>query len=147
MFLIINTSEQNRTIIGLIKGPSFIAKKTWQTKYHDSEKLLPEIKKLFKKSLSRAKNLVLGKNNLTQLKGIIIVNGPGAFSSVRAGVIVANTLAYALNIPVAGVKLTEFKNLKELAKIGERRLKKNKGVNIVEPFYGKEPNITKSRKK
>ena len=147
MILLINTAQPNQTTIGLIKSSSFVSKKTWQTKYHESEKLLPEIDKLFKKSLPRTKNLVLGKNNLTQLKGIIVVNGPGAFSSVRAGVIIANTLAYTLNIPAASVKLTEFRNFKELVKIGESRLRGVKRAQIIEPFYGKEPNITKSKSK
>lgn len=136
MILLINTAQQNQTTIGLIKSSSFIAKKTWTSKFHQSEKLLPEIDKLFKK----------GKNNLTQLKGIIVVNGPGSFSAVRIGVSTANALSYALKIPAAAVKLTEFESLDELIKIGEKRLKRVKQPQIIEPFYSKEPNITKSKK-
>jgi len=139
MFLFINTAQQNKTTIGLKKSSSFIIEKTWPTKYHESEKLLPEIDKLFKKS----------KNVLTQVKGLVVVNGPGGFSSVRIGVTVANTLAYVLKIPVASVKLTEFESFKELIEIGESRLKlvcrgdrKIKKPQIIKPFYGKEPNIT-----
>jgi tRNA A37 threonylcarbamoyladenosine modification protein TsaB len=40
---------------------------------------------------------------LTELTGIVADVGPGGFSAVKAGVTMAKTLAYALNLPVAGV--------------------------------------------
>lgn len=40
---------------------------------------------------------------LDELTGIVADLGPGGFSAVKAGVTMAKTLAYALNLPVAGV--------------------------------------------
>jgi tRNA A37 threonylcarbamoyladenosine modification protein TsaB len=40
---------------------------------------------------------------LDELTGIVADLGPGGFSAVKAGVTMVKTLAYALNLPVAGV--------------------------------------------
>lgn len=134
MILIVNTANLNQTAIALSCDDFIIAKNNFKSKYNEAEKLLPEIAKLIKES----------KKGLADLRGVIVVNGPGGFSALRIGVAVANAMAYALKIPVASVKLSEFNNLKELIEIGETRLKKIKRLQIVEPFYGKEPNITTS---
>jgi len=137
MILTINTAQQNQTTVAISRSGDVVAKKSWKVKFHESEKLLPAIDKLIKQS----------NNKLTDLKGIIVVIGPGGFSALRIGITIANTLAYTLKIPITGVKLTEFNTLEELLKIGENRLYKTKSSKIIAPFYGKEPNITKSKNK
>ena len=83
------------------------------------------------------------KVNLKQLQAITVVIGPGSFSSLRIGVVVANTLAWALKIPVFGLKAGELKNERELFKIINNKLKNiRKRFKIVLPFYNQEPNIT-----
>jgi tRNA threonylcarbamoyl adenosine modification protein YeaZ len=42
------------------------------------------------------------------LTHIACVIGPGGFASIRTGITAANTLAYALGIPLAGVHLSEL---------------------------------------
>ena len=42
-----------------------------------------------------------------KLDSIIVVNGPGSFTSVRLGVTIAKTLAYTLNIPIRTVTYLE----------------------------------------
>jgi tRNA threonylcarbamoyladenosine biosynthesis protein TsaB len=60
-------------------------------------------------------NLLLEEQNakLKDLKSIYVNLGPGSFTGIRAGVAVANTLAWSLNIPVFGfnksLKKTDFK--------------------------------------
>ncbi len=56
----------------------------------ESEKLLPAISDLLKKSRRR----------FNEIEGVAVVCGPGPFSAVRIGVTVANTLAKILNVPV-----------------------------------------------
>ena len=74
------------------------------------------------------------------LKGIVVFKGPGSFTGLRIGVTVANTLSYALNIPVVGSTGEEW--LSE----GLKLLKANQNHKVVVPTYGGEANITKPRK-
>jgi len=52
---------------------------------------------------------ILKKNNITtnDLNEIIVVNGPGSFTGVRIGVVIAKTLAYSLNIPIKTITSLE----------------------------------------
>ena len=135
MILIINTADQKQVFIGLVNKGELVVKKKFQAQYRQAEKLLIETDKLLKVQSSKPK----------AIKGIVVVNGPGPFTALRIGVITANTLAWALKIPVASIKLTEFENIEKLVKISEEKIKKAKVGTIIEPFYGKEPNITRRR--
>src|SRR3989338_10460351 len=42
---------------------------------------------------------------LVSIKGIVVTLGPGSFSAVRIGVVIANTLAWAFKLPVLGYKI------------------------------------------
>ncbi len=136
MILIINTADIKKVFIGLANIGGLVAKKHFVAQYQQAEKLLPEIDKLFKKQAYKPSNL----------QAIFVVNGPGPFTALRIGVVTANTLAWALKIPVAGVKLNEFKNINELIKKGFAQINKARVGDSVEPFYGKEPNITQRKK-
>lgn len=95
-----------------------------------SEKLLPEIKSFFKKQ----------KAGFDQITKIAVVTGPGGFSRIRSAVAVANALAFALKVPIAGINKTEVpKDMKNLKVLPMKKM--------VEPRYGKQPNITMSRSK
>ncbi|MFZ4631610.1 MAG: hypothetical protein ACOYL8_00190 [Patescibacteria group bacterium] len=123
MTLYINTSLPNEIIIKIIKDDKDLFIKKIKAERKQSEKLLPSINNL----------LISKKIKLNQLKKIIVANFGGSFTSLRIGVITANALAYALNIPVEA----EIKN------------KKNKSFSkysLVEPIYDREPNIGISKK-
>lgn len=132
MILLINTADEKKVFLGLVKQGKLLAKKEFLAQYQQAEKLLLAIDKLLK----------VKKYKLKDVKGIVVVSGPGPFTALRIGVVTANTLAFALKIPVAGIKLTEFTNLSSLVKMSEQKIKKGKVGNIIEPFYNKEPNIT-----
>lgn len=132
MFLFINTAEQEKITACLLGSNGKVFKqKTVQNLKAKSNQLLILIDKLF------LTNKIVAK----KIKGIIIVTGPGAFSRLRTGVVTANTLAFALKIPIAGVNLQEADNLEKIIILGMKKIAKG-GDKIVEPFYGKEPNIT-----
>ena len=82
------------------------------------------------------------QKTVADLKGVVVVVGRGRFTATRVATTVANTLAWGLKIPVAGVKLDEFSGYDQLAAVGEKKIKTAKQGSIVEPFYGKEPSIT-----
>lgn len=52
---------------------------------------------------------ILRENNYTKndIKEIIIVNGPGSFTGVRIGVVIAKTLAYTLKVPIKTITSLE----------------------------------------
>lgn len=76
---------------------------------------------------------------LSQGEGIIVAKGPGAFTALRVGVTIANTLAYALHIPVLGIERLEAVDAKTLETLFSRPFGQ------IEPDYGRPPHIT-SRK-
>jgi tRNA A37 threonylcarbamoyladenosine modification protein TsaB len=129
LILIINTAIQNQVSVFLTDGVKIIKK----TAKIPAEKSLHLIDELLKKN----------KIKIDNIKGIAVVSGPGSFTAVRFGIVIANVLGFIFKIPVVGIKLNEFKNDQELVKIAFKKLNKAKIGKIVLPFYGKEPNITK----
>ena len=136
MILFINTADQNEVTLALVLNGNIVIKKTFLAKYRQAELLLPEIKKLFLNSQSGQK----------ALRGIVVVSGPGPFSALRIGISTANALAYALNLPIVGVKLSEISKESNLGIFVSNIFKKAKREFIVKPFYGAEPNITSKKR-
>jgi len=132
MFFIINTAIQGATSVVLVKGDSFY-KKTAAGK--ESGKILVLLDKLLKKIKAKKEDLA----------GVVVGNGPGPFTSVRQGVVVANALGRLLDIPIIGVRAEEFNLDKKSVADYEAKLKKSKAGKIVLPFYDREPNITKPK--
>ena len=132
MILYINTSDEEKVALALGKAEKLIAKREFKAKYRQSEKLMPAIDLLLTKT----------KIKLSDLEGVVVVNGPGPFTATRIGVTVANALAYGLNIKIAGLRADEFDNIEETVSGGWEKLSKTKKGKIIEPVYDREPNIT-----
>lgn len=130
MILYIDTSK-SETKIALFENKRILAKKVWLSDKNQSEELLSEIDDLIK-SIHR---------NKLDLKGIIVVNGPGSYTGLRVGLSTANALAFSLNILVKDVSSGQ-NNYSELEL-------KSKNVNhfkrSVMPKYLYEPKITKPK--
>src|SRR5258708_32269970 len=94
MKLYIDSSDREKIIVG-------INEKIFETVAKDStsQKLLPFIEQILKKE----------KIELDELKEIIVNTGPGSFTGLRVGVAVANTLGWALKIPVNGKDINKNK--------------------------------------
>jgi tRNA threonylcarbamoyl adenosine modification protein YeaZ len=100
-FLGINTATA-KTSVALVEnadgGGKFktVFASRWESKRNEAEKLIPQIKIALKK---------------TAPDYIFAVGGPGAFTSLRIGVTVANTLAYLYNAPIISCSTTDFLRL------------------------------------
>jgi tRNA threonylcarbamoyladenosine biosynthesis protein TsaB len=128
MILFLDTSDPAQTAVYLLSKDSIKAH-IWPSQYSQQEKLHGEIAKFLKKY----------KVSMQKLDKVGVVTGPGPFSRVRTGVVTANTLGYALNIPVVGIKKTQELDFKAVLK--------DKGQKSVEVFYDRAPNISKPKKK
>jgi len=132
MYLYIDTTEKDSFDIVLIDEKSVIKKKTVKSHRKHSEKLLKSIEQI----------LLSNKSCLKDLEGVIVVRGPGSFTSLRIGIATANALAFGLGISIAGVDKHEDldKIVSSIEKLFQRK------PSIVIPKYGKEPHITESKK-
>jgi tRNA A37 threonylcarbamoyladenosine modification protein TsaB len=84
------------------------------------------------------------KDDIASASGIIVVRGPGSFSAIRAGVLIANLLSRTLGKPLYGITVPESTNLESvITEIESGKLEKLK---YADPIYDSEPNITKSKK-
>lgn len=82
------------TQIALIEGDKIIKEKAWESANNEAERLLPEIAKLTK--------------GFEGIDKIIVVKGPGSFTGIRIGVVVANTIAYLKKIKIYTVNTFDF---------------------------------------
>ena len=87
MKLFIDTSDRNKIIVGIDERRFETA-----SKEGSSQKLLPFIEEILNKE---------GKE-IKEVTEIEVNTGPGSFTGLRVGVSVANTLGWALGIPVNG---------------------------------------------
>ncbi len=76
---------------------------------------------------------------LNNISKIVVNRGPGSFTSVRVGVVLANTLSYSLKIPVIGVDSFTPEKKEDYLEL----LKQSSKEEFIKPFYYKEANITK----
>lgn len=83
---------------------------------------------------------LLSRNTLqlADLTGLVVYKGPGSFTGLRIGITVANSLGYALGIPILGVGEVDW-HIEHLPM-------HFKTDTIVIPEYGQEATITKPRK-
>ncbi|MFZ5363982.1 MAG: hypothetical protein ACOZAG_00650 [Patescibacteria group bacterium] len=132
IILAINTAAEEESAVFLFDGEKIVKEKIGSQK----DKLLFSVDKILKKGRVKVKDLF----------GVLIVSGPGAFTAVRQGVVLANTFGYLLGVPVIGLKKDEFRKEKEFLEKGYGKIMKTKKGKLVLPTYGKEPNITKPKK-
>ena len=134
--LFIDTSKAKQLDVFLISEKKVITRQHLKGDYKVSEYLLKMIVQTVKS----------GKVKLAGLKGIVTVTGPGAFTSLRIAVAVANTLAFALQIPVASLIKKNDYTEDQMIKLAWQKIKVAKIGNYIKPYYDKQPNITKSKK-
>lgn len=78
----------------------------------------------------------------TDLKKIIVCSGPGSFTGIRVGIALSQAIGYTLNIPVISIE----KNKSPRSPEDYQKLWKLKSGKKLSLNYGREPNITKTKK-
>ena len=97
MYLIICTIRKE-SFVGLLNENETSVFNKWFSQNNQSEELLSKINILLKSS----------KTDIKNIKGIIVINGPGSYTGIRVGVVTANTLSFSLNVPVVGINILEI---------------------------------------
>jgi tRNA threonylcarbamoyladenosine biosynthesis protein TsaB len=77
---------------------------------------------------------------IRNIEGIGVYQGPGSFTGLRIGLVVLNTIADTLKVPIVGVVGADWE------KKARDRLGNHENDMIVLPIYGAEANITQPRK-
>lgn len=99
MKLYIDTTDRNKIKISIIKNNKEIISKEDSVGIN-SDSLL----ELLEKTLRQAS---LTTSDITEIG---VERGPGSYTGARIGVTVANTLSFALQIPVNGKRLSRLEN-------------------------------------
>lgn len=132
MKILFINSATNRTAVALMeilpgKNVRALFEKTWDSNRDEAEKLIPAISAALKKCVPgrRAVTGRIAPNPGRQGKTgrpdrILVVSGPGSFTGLRIGVTIANTMAFALKIPVSGISTFEYLR----TRISEKHAKK-----------------------
>jgi tRNA threonylcarbamoyladenosine biosynthesis protein TsaB len=132
MILYINTSIREYLEFALVnKGKVFLLKK--KVGIRQSEKALSLLDSFLKKN----------KFKLTDIKKIVVNRGPGSFTSVRLGIVLANTLSLGLKVSLVGIDNLELNNNEDYLNLNKLKFSKD----FVRPYYDRDPDITKSKKK
>lgn len=141
MILLIHTLRREGVELALGQKGKLIRQLRQPVRQARTEVLTPAVDQLLKQA----------KVRLSELTGVVVATGPGGFSAVRSGVVVANALGLALGIPVAGVE-GEFAGVQDMFSSDRfsralQTLKRTRKPIFARPSYGAEPHITQAKKK
>lgn len=129
MILVLQTTVLGRISVWLVRDRRIIASRKVEIEWHGSDRALAVVDQTLRQK----------KKSVNDIKSIIIVRGPGSFTAVRTGLIIANTLGMLLRIPVRGIvvkhRLSNDEVLFQAAMAGKKNF-------LLRPWYGKSPNIT-----
>ena len=92
MILAIRTDKPEAEVYLLAASGEVVASDSWLADRRLSQELLPHLESL------------LGSTGgaLSDVRGVVVWQGPGSFTGLRIGMTVANALAYGLGVPVVG---------------------------------------------
>ena len=126
MLIITIRTDKPDAEIGLYEDNQQLAYETWTAHRQLAETIHLKLKEL----------LETNSKIINDIEGIVAFVGPGSFTGLRIGLTVANTLAYALNIPIAGGQEPNW------LETGIETLINKPSREVVMPEYGAAPHIT-----
>lgn len=134
MTLVLQTIVAGWIFVWLIEKKNILGTSRIAVEWHGSDRALAVVDQTLRQH----------KKSVQDIQKIIVVRGPGSFTAVRTGLIIANTLGMMLRIPIHGIvtkhQLDDAEVLQQATTAGVRG-------KIVKPWYGKSPNITKPKPK
>ncbi len=98
MFVLFIDTVTPRNRIGILREKEILYQHAWLANQNEAEMLLPTIQNSLEKSGHKLKDIT----------HILAVTGPGRFTSTRVGITIANTIAYGLQVPIAGIHRLEL---------------------------------------
>lgn len=131
MVLYINTTERDFLKFALIDNKSEVFLFSKNVGNKQSENMIFLLNKFLKSQ----------RVKLGGISKIIVNRGPGSFTSVRIGIVLANTLSYSLKISVIGVENFNPEKNEDYLEL----LRCESKEEFVKPFYYKDANITKPK--
>jgi tRNA threonylcarbamoyladenosine biosynthesis protein TsaB len=123
-------SDKPEAEIGLYDATQQLAYETWQAHRELSVTIHKKIDELLKGQ---------GKT-LQDVEGIVCFKGPGSFTGLRIGLTVANTLAYALQVPIVAREDPEW------LERGVADIVAGRDDHLALPEYGADVHITLPKK-
>ncbi|MBT5016947.1 tRNA (adenosine(37)-N6)-threonylcarbamoyltransferase complex dimerization subunit type 1 TsaB [Candidatus Peregrinibacteria bacterium] len=97
LILAINTASK-KSALALIKDSTVLAEHSWESNANESQNLLPGVLKMFEKMQKKWEDL----------DEVFVVKGPGAYTSLRVGIVIANAIAWQLKIPMRTANVFEI---------------------------------------
>ncbi|MFA6436081.1 MAG: tRNA (adenosine(37)-N6)-threonylcarbamoyltransferase complex dimerization subunit type 1 TsaB [Candidatus Gracilibacteria bacterium] len=97
LLLCLNTASK-QSAIALIENNRVLAENEWVSAANESEKVLPGLEQVLADS---------GKT-WDDLTHMVVVEGPGGYTSLRVGITIANAIAWVKKIPMFNVNVFEI---------------------------------------
>jgi tRNA threonylcarbamoyladenosine biosynthesis protein TsaB len=116
--------------IGLFDGEQQLAYETWHAHRTLAETIHTKLQEMLS---AQAKTW-------NDIEGLVVFKGPGSFTGLRIGITVANTLAYALQVPIVGAMGDDWVTQ------GNAALRGGHNDGQVMPEYGGDAHITPQKK-
>jgi tRNA threonylcarbamoyladenosine biosynthesis protein TsaB len=130
MIILSIKTDNPQAEIALFDTNNIIHEITWHAHRELADTIHIKIKQLIDES---------GKN-INDIEAIVCFKGPGSFTGLRIGLTVANTIAYALQVPIVG------ETGKHWQQKGITRIMNNENEKIILPEYGGKVHITQPKK-
>lgn len=132
--IFIDPRDHLKLVIGIVATSGVWLRRATIMQQRGSNRLLPTLVRLLDAVTSSDESL----------RGVVVVRGPGRFTTVRVAVTTAMTLAWAKKIPVIGLIGDNTMTAKDLARIGLAELSSKPAAkwSVIEPWYDQQPNIT-----
>ncbi|MDD5109897.1 MAG: hypothetical protein PHI63_01615 [Patescibacteria group bacterium] len=152
-FLLVDTARQACVTVAVVKRNRFYYRRTVQVRHHGAEAVLPAVAALLRRpamaggkisgvAVTSGRHLAGGRAAAGERpKNTAVAAG---FTHLRAAVVVANALAYALEVRSIGVSDQQSADPAALAAVFRKQARSGRR-RVVVPAYASPPHITKHR--